>query len=95
MKTSVLKFTLAMRDAMRAVEILNRRARRRHDAKTRKSRVRAYQKLQAQAHAHAHALQQPEAVPKRNRGPRISERRRLLDRIDINRLDVASELALA
>ncbi|GAC1312732.1 MAG: hypothetical protein NVSMB21_23580 [Vulcanimicrobiaceae bacterium] len=84
-----------MRDAMRAVEILNRRARRRHDAHKWKSRLRAHERVQAQAHAHAHALQQPEAVPKRNRGPRISERRRTLDDVDVYRVDVAYEWALA
>ena len=94
MKTSVIKFTLAMRDAMRAIVILNRRARRRHDAKRRKSRLRAYEKVQA-LHAHsAHALAVPLA-PKRNRGPRISERRRTLDEVDVYRVDVAYEWALA
>jgi hypothetical protein len=87
MKVSVLKFTLAMRDAMRAVEILNHRARRRHDAKRFKSRMRAYEK-------HVARNATPFAV-KRNRGPRISDRRRLLDTVDVYRLDDAFDWASA
>ncbi|GAC1550733.1 MAG: hypothetical protein NVS3B16_25360 [Vulcanimicrobiaceae bacterium] len=81
MKVSVLKFTLAMRDAMRAVEILNHRARRRHDAKRFKARLRTFEKFVARNAA-------PFAV-KRNRGPRISDRRRLLDDVNIYRSDDA------
>jgi len=76
MKVSVIKFTLAMRDAMRAVEILNHRARRRHDAQRRKSRLRASEKNIARATA-------PFAI--KRRGPRISDLRRLTDEREVRR----------
>ncbi len=83
MKVSVLKFKLAMRDAMRAVEILNHRARRRHDAKRFKARLRANEK-------HVAHPTQPFAV-KHTRGLRISDRRRLLDAVDAYRFEDALE----
>ena len=85
MKVSVLKLTLAMRDAARAIEILNHRARRRHDAHKFKLRSRAVEKRAPHATTHA-------APPKR--GPRMSDRRHTLDELDVYRSDVAYEWAL-
>lgn len=85
MKVSVLKFTLAMRDAARAIEILNHRARRRHDAQKFKLRSRAVEKRVPHAPPHATATK---------RGPRMSDRRHTLDELDVYRSDVAYEWAL-
>lgn len=87
MKVSVLKLTLAMRDAARAVEILNHRARRRHDAAKFKCRSRAFEKIRATPHVAA-------AVKPAKRGPRMSDRRHTLDELDVYRSDVAYEWAL-
>lgn len=92
MKVSVLKFTLAMRDAMRAVEILNHRARRRHDAKRFKTRMREHERISAHG-THALPASSP-LVKRKSDGPRISDRRRSLDELDVYRVDVAYDWAL-